>query len=311
MPGRLSRREWLHLAASSAAALALPSLAMRRLVAGLRGRLACVVLALICLALVTHLREDSRRQLGERFSAALEAPWDEPVDAYFAPEAGVFLQGATTPVLAPALRDYVRMLKGQGQFFHRVSRVYMTPAGFGWLLVIQKAANMSADDNTRVLPPGLWLQGTIENDRITRVWIHFTVEALQATGRPVEAYRASMATRQMPLPAAWEDGTPALLAAAERVDEQADNDPGTASRVSGVGALLAGTLLALFAIRARQIVRRNRVTTGQLQDGRMLLELGRVRRGAVLSQGSHEPQCGRGAPAIPGGAAASAQSKRR
>ena len=223
------------------------------------------------------MHEDSRRQLGERFSAALEAPSDERLDAYFASDAGVFLQGSAILFSPPTLRDYLRHLKEQGQLFHRVSNVYVTPTGFGWLLVIRRTSDVSAEDTTGSPLAGLWLEATIENGRITRVWIHLTVEALTAIRQPVETYRASVATRQLPLPVDWEKGTPALLAAAERVDRQVDNSTISTGTAFSLGACLAAMLLAIvFVPRRRWIRPRNPVSTGQRQGGRMLLELRRA-----------------------------------
>jgi hypothetical protein len=229
------------------------------------------------------MHEDSRRQLGERFGAALDAPSDQPIDAHFAPGAAVFLQGASTPASPAAVSEYVRQLKRQGQFFHRVSKVYVTPTGFVWLLVVRRTTNSSEDDNAQSAQPGLWLEGTVQNDRITRVRIHFTVEALAAVRQPIEIYRAAAAARQVPLPADWENGTSAMLAAAERVDQQADNDSITTQTFFSVGALTAVILLAVeFAIRARRIWRQKPVSAGQRQDGRMLLRLRRARAAAGI-----------------------------
>jgi hypothetical protein len=88
------------------------------------------------------------------------------------------------------------------------------------------------------------------------VWIHFTVEALPRMAVLPEVYRSVAASRGLPVPEGWSEGTPALLAAAERTDRLVDGDATDARTrilVVGVGALAAciGFLGARRRLRSR------------------------------------------------------------
>lgn len=112
--------------------------------------------------------------------------------------------------------------------------------------------------------------------QISRIWIHFTLETLQALHRPPSAYVARMASLGLPLPNAWADGTLAMITAAERYDANQDGaqpprQPLVLMALFVVGASLVFLFLAKH--RPRQIAPHS---AGQRH--RALLQSLRIRR---------------------------------
>jgi len=235
----------------------------------------CASIAAACLAVGGCVPENSRRQLGERLSVSLDTHSDIPADPYLAPDAELFLQGAATALTTPAFHDYLARMKAQGQGFHRVSKVYVTPRGFGWLSTIERTSSRQQGD-PQSFTAALWLEGAVQNDRITRLWLHFTIEALASTRQQPEAYRAAAAARGLPVPNGWEQGTPALLAAAELEDRQqtvADELSPSPLLETAIASLGVSSLAVLIACRVRRPNMQKRDNAGLGQDGKLLLSL--------------------------------------
>jgi len=216
------------------------------------------------------------RVVAERFVQALRGEADTKVDAYLAADAEVFLQGAQTPISPARFQEYIDVLRRGRQEFEAASRVFVTPTGAGWLLRIGPTT-----DNPSVNPPGpaipaqLWMETLIREDRITRVWLHFTVEALPRLAVSPETYRTVAASRGLPVPDGWSEGTPALLAAAERTDRLVDGDSAAGSQLMlVVVVVIVGGLVArvgFFAARLR--VHQRPRPTGRRSSGVLLENL--------------------------------------
>lgn len=199
------------------------------------------------------LPANQSRVVAQRFVQALRGDADARVDASLASDADVFLQGAQTSISPVRFQEYLDVLRSGRQEYQTASRVFVTTTGAGWLLTIGPTA-----DSALVNPPGpplpaqLWMETTIRDDRITRVWIHFTVEALPRMAVRPEVYRSVAASRGLPVPEGWADGTPALLAAAERTDRLMDGgatDARSRVLIVAVGALAA--CISLLGARMR------------------------------------------------------------
>jgi DNA-binding NarL/FixJ family response regulator len=165
-------------------------------------------------------RNDAKA-LGERFVLALHGTSDVRAETYFASDAQVFLPGASLALSPPQFQEYLERLNCNRQAFHALSPVYMTDSGAGWLVEYQcdsPIVNMPGVE----LPPQLWMEARIADNTITRLWIHFTVEALARLHVQPDVYRAAAELQGIPVPDGWQDGTAAMLAAAQR---RANNAP--------------------------------------------------------------------------------------
>jgi hypothetical protein len=170
--------------------------------------------------------------------------------------------------------DYLERLKIGGQVYQRMSRVYLTPNGAGWLVGITRPGTVTT--------PSLWAEASIVDGRVTRVWFAFTAETLQSLHQPPDSYSASMAGWGLPLPESWADGTNAMLAAAERYD--AAHDAGPPLPPVPVDALVGLGALAALATALRRVVwprsaPRQTVVASTRHDA--LLESVRTRRARV------------------------------
>ncbi len=97
------------------------------------------------------------------------------------------------------------------------------------------------------------MEVVIRDGSIVRVWIHFTVDALSRMEVKPEAYRAAADSRGIPVPDGWAEGTPSMLASAERTDRLADGGRTDAILLALylVGTLLA-TVVGVVTIRTRR-----------------------------------------------------------
>jgi len=218
--------------------------------------------------------QTSPRDLGEHFADALEGRSDAAFETFLAPDASIYLQGGGQ-ITSPALREYVDRMKANKQLFHRDGPVYVTPNGVGWLLGITRGSSEAA--------PTLWMEASITSGRISRVWIHFTYESLQAIHSPPATYAANMSKLGLPLPVSWADGTPAMLAAAERYDAQAEGTPiPWRPLLVAIAAVALGGRLVLLRKPTRG--RRQLATHSPRTRNGALLDSVRMRRAVVVAQ---------------------------
>jgi len=212
----------------------------------------------------------SARQVGERFAHALETAFDAPIETYLTPDAQVFLQGSN-PIPAATFGAYLERMQKGHQFYVRTSRVYVTRTGAGWF------ADIKRQNDTTPSAQALWMEVTIQDGRMSRVWVHFTVETLGVLHQPQEAYQANMAARCLPLPAGWAAGTPAITAAAEAYDGAASDLPlpveGSVPFAMAGVALLGAAGLGGVWLRLRAGARARPVLVGQRQGGELLRRL--------------------------------------
>jgi hypothetical protein len=234
------------------------------------------VLALAVLLLVILgsgfqlLPRNHSRELAERFASALAAS-DPGLDSYFSPNAEVFLEGSTVPVSPRQFQEYVQRLKVGHQAFQAASRVYLTDGGAGWFLQIAHVDQADYLNNSQT-PPQLWMESTIDDQHIARLWIHFTREALARQMVTPDAYRAAAAARGTPVPEAWAEGTAAMLADAERNDARANGVWGNPGRQA---LSLAGMTLVVGAAIVAGLRRRRspRAPAPSSTRGEMLAKL--------------------------------------
>jgi hypothetical protein len=189
------------------------------------------------------------RVVAERFVQALRSEGDAHIEAYLNADAEVFLQGAPTPMSGARFHEYVDVLRRGRQEFEPASRVFVTATGAGWLLSIGPTADAAP---AAAIPAQLWMQTTIQDERITRLWIHFTVDALPRMAVTPEVYRSLADARGISVPEGWSEGTPALLAAAERADRLVEGNPADATRQAViVSVAVLAVSIGFFAARMR------------------------------------------------------------
>jgi hypothetical protein len=175
--------------------------------------LAILVVVLVCLG----FRRDPSKLMAQQFVDALGARSDAQAITLLAPQAEVFLHGATTPLSREGFGAYLSNLHRGGWRFRAVSRVFATPGGAGWLLHI---SHPSVEDPRVINEPQLWMQAVIGDGGITRLWVHFLPESLARLGTDQESYQHAAALRALPLPAGWSGGAAAIVAAAEASDPE-------------------------------------------------------------------------------------------
>jgi hypothetical protein len=243
---------------------------MRRALAGPLKPLGLLsLLGLLVLALCSGrewLPSNASRDVGEHFADALEGRSAAAVEMYLAPGATIYLQSGGE-LTRGALPRYLERMKENHQVFRRMSPVYVTRNGAGWLLGVVHTPELATSD-VSAESATLWMEVAIDSGSIRRGWIHFTLETLQALHEPTQTYRASVAAYGLPLPDAWSDGTPALVAAAERYDAQVDaGRPAFDARAGGVALLAAvtafGMAIGTATARARQRAVAAQVKTDQ------------------------------------------------
>jgi hypothetical protein len=235
--------------------------------------------------------DDSSRTVAERFAHALDEPTNARLEDYLAPDAQVFLQGAPTGLSPVGFRTYLDQLRRSRHAFRAASSVYLTRDGAGWLLEVKNLSQTAIVNEPGIeSPPQLWMQGRIGDGRITRLWVHFTVEALARLHTPPDRYRASAEARDIPLPVAWQDGTEAMLQAAERGDPRADASSEWAKRALLV-VVWTPLLIALAAAAVRALRRHRRPE--RAAHGQLLARLAQVHSAslAVGASGPGESTC--------------------
>jgi hypothetical protein len=219
------------------------------------------------------------RELAEGFAHALDGQADMRLDDYLAPDAEVFVQGATTALSPPQFRHYLDQLKRSRHAFHASSPVYLTEDGAGWLLELKNLSETAIANPPGIESPAqLWMQARIGERHITRLWIHFTVEALARLHSPADLYRARAVRQDIPLPEAWQDGTAAMVQAAERRDPGAAGVWSQSTKRALIVAVWAPMLIVIGAAGARGIPRKRQ--PARLPSGQMLARLGQMHSAA-------------------------------
>jgi hypothetical protein len=233
--------------------------------------------------------DDSSRVLAERFARALDGQSDARPDDQLAPDAQVFVQGATTALSPPEFRAYLDQLKRSRHAFHAASPVYLTQDGAGWLLEIKNLSETAIVHPPGIeSPPQLWMQARIGENRITRLWIHLTAEALARLRIRADVYRASAERQDLPLPEAWQDGTAAMVQAAGRRDPRAGGWSESARRALII-VVWAPLLLAVGAASARGTARKRQ--PARIASGRILANLAQMHSArASTTTVWHEPR---------------------
>jgi hypothetical protein len=202
----------------------------------------------------------SAREVGARFADALEGSSETPLEAYLAPDADVYLQGGLH-LSRQAFLDHHENMRGGYAFFHRMSPVYVTRGGAGWLLdtIHASDAETAASSTRSPRQATLWLEATIVSGQVTRLWVHFTLETLLSLRQVPATYAAQMAAEGLPLPVGWADGTPALVTAAEALDAEVDaSQPHTDTFVAFFAAPITAAATALLVLRVLVTRRRPR-----------------------------------------------------
>ena len=72
--------------------------------------------------------------------------------------------------------------------------MFVTAHGVGWLLDINYLADATPNTPPSLkAPPQLWMEARITERQITRLWIHFMVDAMPRLGIAPEVYAANAA----------------------------------------------------------------------------------------------------------------------
>jgi hypothetical protein len=192
------------------------------------------------------LPRNRSRQLAEEFIQALQGQASGGVSAYLTPDANVFLQGSAVALNAADFNRYVDQQRQQSRTLRARGPVYLKDGGAGWLLEL----GPSAIERTNADPAAaeLWMEVRFRDDRISRVWIHFTAESLTVLRWDPGAYADAAAQRGMPVPTGWAMGTPTLLAEAEQTDRQQSTFWNVADVLRSATTALAGLLGLLLIV---------------------------------------------------------------
>jgi hypothetical protein len=234
------------------------------------------------------VQHSNPREVGEKFAETLEGRSSVPVEAYLTPDADVYLQGGLHLSRQAFLDHLARMTAGY-DFFHRMSRVYATREGAGWLLDIVRAADAATAYTTKVsAPPSFWMEARIDSGHITRLWVHFTLETLLSIRQSPTTYAAAMAAQGLPMPEGWSNGIAAMLTAAEAFDAQADqaeNAPGSSTPLPAMPlTALAAALLIVRIFVAPRPRSTNLMCTSMGARNSALLVAVRARRERALQE---------------------------
>ena len=199
----------------------------------------------------------SEREVGERFSETLEGRSAVPIEDYLAPDADIFLQGGLH-LSRQAFHDHLDNMRGGYAFWHRMSPVYATRSGAGWLLDIIHAADpdTAAGSVRSAQQATMWIEVTIDSGHIKRLWIVFTKERVESLLQSPAIFAAKTRAQGLSLPTGWADGTAAVVAAAEALDAQIESSEADTNRffAAPITAVAAGLLVlrVLVARRNRQ-----------------------------------------------------------
>ena len=196
----------------------------------------------------------SARDVGARFSDALEGRANVRIED-LAPDVDVYLQGGLH-LSRQAFLDHLENMRRGYEFFHRMSPVYATRGGAGWLLDIVHAADAeTAGDQTRSPAQStMWIEAKIDSGHIKRVWVVFTKDRVAALLQSPIQYAAKMEAQGLALPDAWADGTAAMLAAAASIDAQAESSQPAWTPIDAapITAVAAGLLVLRVLVARRQ-----------------------------------------------------------
>jgi len=217
-------------------------------------------LALLALICGSSGCQASPRNVAERFADALERPGDADFGSLLAYDAELFLPGPNR-ISTAAFREYLTTTQRGHVYYHRASQVYDTADGAGWMLEIMRdqAAPVSAAEQAP-----LWMEVAVRGGKVSRGWMHFTVETLATLRQPPETYVERAAAVNLPLPTNWSEGTRAMLAATdahERADDPPPPWPAASSLVVATLGLAGATLL---------VSRRRHAAYGNARGARLL-----------------------------------------
>jgi hypothetical protein len=200
------------------------------------------------------VQESSARGVGQRFADALDGRSDMPIEDFLMPDADVYLQGGLH-LSRKAFQDHLDNMRGGYEFFHRMSPVYATRGGAGWLLDLVHAANadVAAERTRSAQEATMWIETTIESGHIKKLWIVFTMDRVQSLLLSPALYSSNTAALGLPLPDRWADGTVAMVASAEAVDAEIGNsEPALTSIVAAPLTAVAAGLLVLRVLVSRR-----------------------------------------------------------
>jgi hypothetical protein len=246
----------------------------RRLSAKTLLALGLAVVALSAIALGV-MPVNHTRQLAQRFVGAMQPDSSVPATTYLAPDAAVFLEGASTAASPAQFQTYIDQLKRGKRAFTPVSPLYLNESGAGWLTQIKYFGD---DQNLEIADSPLWMDVIIAGDQVTELWVNFTVEGLAPHHVPRALYAQAAQARGTPVPEAWSSGTDAMLSAAARVD-QAISRRGWVAGARGLLLIPLAAGLALTAISSCVIV-------GRARGGHRQTRAVRSWRGAEETAGS-------------------------
>jgi hypothetical protein len=204
-------------------------------------------LALLALICGSSGCQASPRHVGERFAEAVERPGDADFDSLLAADAELFLPGPNR-ISTAAFREYLASTQRGHIYYHRASQVYDTPGGAGWMLEIlrDQTVPVSAAEQAP-----LWMEVAVKDGKVSRGWMHFTVETLATLRQPPETYAQRAAAANVPLPTNWTDGTRAMLAAADARQQSADSASPWPAASSLVVASLGLAVATVLVFRRR------------------------------------------------------------
>jgi hypothetical protein len=204
--------------------------------------------------------ERAARAIGQQLVEYLAGHPTSTLEELFTPASDIFVQGAPISMSRERFKDYVAVLSTGRQRYRPVSRVYQTQLGAGWLVELAPAEGSRGAEAPAAAQAAhpLWVEVTVQDQQISRLWMHFMANDLDRFGVPPDVYAADAAKHGMPVPPAWSDGVEALTAAAERQDPEGAVVTRTitgelAMRLMVISAALAGLLAAYACVARRQL----------------------------------------------------------
>ena len=142
---------------------------------------------------------------------ALASPRGEDLADIFAPNAEIWLVGATDRISPADFQAYVDRLKQSGAAFVPTSATLRTADGTGWFSTIHRLADKDSTGRSGDTSAWLWVEAVPANGKITRLWFHFTASDVQQQRGGLDAYIQQAAARGTPVPPGWENGDTAVV----------------------------------------------------------------------------------------------------
>ena len=206
----------------------------------------CVVLAAVaCVATARVVSEAAGTQSeADHLATLIAEPGVQPIDDAFAPDAKIWLVGASSAISTAEFQGYVDRVKRDGNAFVATTPVVNTPGGAGWFVGIRPVEEQSNRLTPDTSTARLWIETQPATGKIERLWFHFTAADAEQHYGNLDSYVRNAQARGTPVPPGWRNGTAGVLAALGPSSRQPSNSADVddaAALASWIPLTLAGS----------------------------------------------------------------------